>query len=273
MNPCIYRLFYAVVILSAAFVNAAQPEVELKVIRGVHSQKSSNDYFHGILSEALSYNQYKVHYRLRPVDFEFSQNRTLRLLNYDNVLDVTHSMTSKEREQKYIAIKVPLLNGLYGKRKLLVNRKDKAMFESISLQDLKKQVACQGRHWPDFKRLEDNQFSVYGVNNYEANYKLLAKGRCSYFPRGIAEIQLDYNKYNGRYSQLAIVDSVLLVYDAPIYFFVGKHQASLANIIEQGLKQMQKNGSLQQAFTASKAFEYDPKFEQSQNLKVFRLHQ
>ena len=272
MRACLYCLFCTVFTFFSAFSKAAKPEVELKVIRGVPSQHISNEYFHTILAEALSYNALGVSYKLNPVDFEFSQNRTLRLLNYENVLDVTHSMTSEEREQKYIAIKIPLLNGLYGKRKLLVAEKDKALFENISLYELKQKVACQGRHWPDFKRLEDNGFSIYGVNNYEANYKMLAKGRCSYFPRGIAEIQLDFNKYNGKYGKLAIIDSILLEYEAPIYFFVGKHQPSLARIIEAGLNKMKENGRLEEVLIASKAFDYDPEGESAKNLRVFHLN-
>lgn len=247
------------------------PEIELKVIRGVHTQQASNTYFSKVLAEALANNKQNVRYKLTPVDFEFSQNRTLRLLNYKDVLDVTHSMTSAEREQKYLAIKVPLLNGLYGKRKLLVAAKDKARFEQITLDELKQEVACQGRHWPDFKRLQDNGFAVYGVNNYHANYKLLAKGRCSYFPRGIAELQSDFDKHQGRFGKLAMVDSILLEYDAPIYFFVGKHQPELAKTIEFGLQQMQKTGRLKQALLESKAFYYDPKFDSRKGLKTFVL--
>ena len=265
-------LLYTLLLLSSANALAVQPEVEIKVIRGVLSQKSSNDFFHSILLEALSYNTQGVNYKLKPVDFEFSQNRTLRLLNYDNVLDVTHSMTSAEREGKYIAIKVPLLSGLYGKRKLLVMAPNKALFESMSVEQLKEQVACQGRHWPDFTRLEQNGFAVYGVNDYEANYKLLAKGRCTYFPRGIAEIQLDYDKYNGRYGELSIVNSVMLKYEAPIYFFVGKHQGELAKTIEHGLKQMQETGKLKKALSLSKAFHFDPSIESTKDLKVFQLN-
>lgn len=264
-------LLSAVLLLNTTNTLATQSEVDIKVIKGVFSQQSSNNYFHNILSEALSYNTQGINYRLKTVDFEFSQNRTLRLLNYDDVLDVTHSMTSAERENKYIAIKVPLLNGLYGKRKLLVMAQNKALFETISVEQLKKQVACQGRHWPDFTRLEKNGFAVYGVNDYEANYKLLAKERCTYFPRGIAEIQLDYDKYNGRYGELSIVNSVMLKYEASIYFFVGKHQSKLAKTIEHGLRKMEAAGKLKKALSLSNAFHFDPKIEQTKDLKIFQL--
>ena len=67
--------------------------------------------FHQVLREAHAHNKAGKKYLLKPVDFEFSQNRTLKLLNYFNVLDITHTMTSELREQQYTAIKIPLLNG------------------------------------------------------------------------------------------------------------------------------------------------------------------
>ena len=272
MKPQAQFLLLSIILLSFVTGANAKSKVRLKVIRGVHSQESSNLYFTKVLSEALSHNKHGISYQLEPVDFEFSQNRTLRLLNYDNVLDVTHSMTSAERELKYNAIKIPLLQGLYGKRKLLVVEKDKAKFENISLQALKNEVAFQGRHWPDFNRLRDNGFSVYGVNNYEANYKMLAKQRCSYFPRGVAEIQLDLNKYQGKFSRLAIVDSLLLVYDAPIYFFVGKDKTELAEQIEFGLTIMDKTGRLKQLLKETKAFHYNPGLDADTSVKTFQLN-
>lgn len=263
--------FVFISLLFSSF-NTYSQVVELKVIKGVPSQKPSIDYFHQILIEALALNKDGFDYELTPVDFEFSQNRTLRLLNYYDVLDITFSMTSVSRETDYIAIKVPLLDGLYGKRKLLVNPDNKSKFENMSLDKLKQQVACQGMHWPDYKKLKLNGFSVYGVDDYESNFKMLAKGRCDYFPRGIAEISSDLDKFNGKYGQMEMVDNILLVYDAPIYFFVGKHQQELADIVTAGLSELQKTGRLKQALLQNNIFNYDPKLEMAPNLKVYKLH-
>ncbi|MCF2946585.1 transporter substrate-binding domain-containing protein [Paraglaciecola aquimarina] len=244
---------------------------ELKVIRGVSSQQRTTHYFHQILAEALYLEGQGSAYKLTPVDFEFSQNRTLKLLNLDNVLDITYSMTSPAREKDFIAIKVPLLNGLYGKRRLLVLADNKLKFEQLSISQLKQLIACQGMHWPDYNRLDANGFSVYGVIDYEANFKMLGKGRCDYFPRGIAEIDLDFKKYNGVYGDLAKVDNIMFVYHAPIYFFVGQHQKKLANIVESGLLQMQDSGRLDQALEQSNAFPFDPNFEKNVRLKIVHL--
>ncbi len=252
--------------------NVHSQVVELKVIKGVPSQQPTINYFHQILTEALALNKDGFQYELTPVDFEFSQKRTLLLLNYYDVLDITFSMTSESREADYIAIKIPLLNGMYGKRKLLVNANNKNKFENITLNELKNHIACQGMHWPDYRKLKLNGFSVYGVDDYESNFKMLAKGRCDYFPRGIAEIDSDLNEFNGKYGKMAMVDNILLVYDAPVYFFVGKHQQELADIVMYGLSELKKSGRLQQSLLQNSVFNYDPKLENAPNLKVYELH-
>jgi hypothetical protein len=256
---------------SVTFAQNSPITIELKVIRGVSSQQRTTHYFHQILAEALTLEGKGSIYRLVPVDFEFSQNRTLKLLNLDNALDITYSMTSPDREKDFIAIKVPLLNGLYGKRRMLVSVENKSKFEQLSISQLKKLIACQGMHWPDYKRLELNGFSVYGVIDYEANFKMLGKGRCDYFPRGVAEIDLDFNKYNGVHGDLAKVDNIMFVYHAPIYFFVGQHQKELAKIVESGLLKMQQSGRLLEALEQNNAFPFDPNFEKNGELKIVHL--
>lgn len=267
-------LFFTVISSSApvSFAQQTAGIVELKVIRGVSSKQRSTDYFDRILTEALANNKDGIQYRLTPVDFDYSQNKTLKLLNLPDVLDITYSMSSRERELQYIAIKVPLLNGLYGKRRLLVPKVNKAMFETMSLSHLKSLLACQGLHWPDYKRLKMNGFSVYGVEEYKTNFKMLLKGRCDYLPRGIAEIDLDYKKYNAIYGEMAIVDNILFEYNAPIYFFVGQHQSKLAQQVEAGLLDLKQSGRLSKMLSESKAFQYNAEFESNPNLKTIRLH-
>ena len=257
---------------TASFANDQTSPTYLKVIRGVASQQRTTNYFHELLAEALKIAGQDRSYHLLPVDFEFSQNRTLKLLNHPGVLDITYSMTSPSRENDYIAIKVPLLNGLYGKRRLLVAAPNKSLFEQLELKELRKMIACQGLHWPDYQRLKQNGFSVYGVNDYEANFKMLGKGRCDYLPRGVAEIELDYEKYNGVHAEMAMVDNIMFVSEAPVYFFVGRHNYELANVVDKGLQTLQKNGLLTERLKASNAFPFDESFEKSPNLKVVELN-
>lgn len=265
--------------VNAAFTSDAQSNedlqnsvVELKVIRGVAIQQQNIDYFHRILAEALALNELGNTYILKKVNFEYPQNRTLRLLNDPNALDITYSMTSSFRERAYVPIKIPLLNGLYGKRKLVVAAEDKAVFETLTENQLKEKIACQGANWPDYTKLKENGYAVYGVSEYEANFKMLANKRCDYIPRGLAEVEWEMDIFNNKYGAIATVDNIMLSYDAPVYFFTGKHNKALARVVEKGLQQLYDSGRLNDVLDTTDAFYYDRNFESNPLLRVFRLN-
>lgn len=245
--------------------------VELKVIKGVAVQQQNIEYFHHILEEALALNEEGLTYILKQVDFEYPQNRTLRLLNQKNALDITYSMSSPFRESAYIPIKIPLLNGLYGKRKLVVAAEDKAQFESLTKEQLKEKIACQGANWPDFDTLKQNGFQVYGVSEYEANFKMLANKRCDYIPRGLAEVEWEMALFQNKYGQIATVDNIMLSYDAPVYFFTGKHNKELAKAVTKGLQQLYERGRLDELLRTTDAFAYDRQFERQPTLRIYYL--
>jgi len=235
-------------------------------------QSDSVNYFHTLLNKALLETSKDYgSYELQSIRFKSPQRRTLKLLNDYGVLDVTWSVTSKERESEYIAVKVPLLNGLFGKRRLMVKQERKAEFEVMTEAKLKTMTACQGLHWPDFTRLKNNGYKVYGVVSYESNIKMLAKDRCDYFPRGAHEIEPELAKLNDKYEQIVAVDSVMLEYEAPVYFFVGKHNQALANRIEQGLLQLKADGQLTDLLHHSNAFHYDHAIDNKAKVKIYRL--
>ena len=274
-SPFIILLF--VFLSISTNVTYAQQEsasniIELKVIKGVAVQKQNIEYFHRILQEALALNKEKTTYTLKQVDFEYPQNRTLRLLNQKNALDITYSMSSPFREKAYIPIRIPLLEGLYGKRKLVVSAENKALFESLSEAQLKEKIACQGANWPDYERLEQNGYSVYGVSEHEANFKMLANKRCDYIPRGLAEVEWEMSLFQNKYGEIATVDNIMLSYDAPVYFFTGKHNAKLAQTVELGLQELVKKGRLSELLRTTDAFAYDRNFETSSSLRVYRLN-
>jgi hypothetical protein len=249
------------------------PKHIYKIIKEEVAQQENIKYFHNLLSDALTLgnDQYGT-FKLERVSFKYSQSRTLKLLNFPDALDVTYSMTSVEREREYLAIPIPLLNGLFGKRRLLVKSKDKEKFETMTQPQLKALTACQGLHWPDYEILKQNGYKVYGVIEFESNVKMLMKGRCNYFPRSIQEIDLDFKELNGKYGQLAKVDSILLQYQAPVYFFVGKHNTELAQRLAQGLKRLQTNGEMNRLLMKEQRCHYDKTFEKNPELKIFHLN-
>lgn len=272
VNRLVSYLFILLIAVSSNSIDAAEKQV-LKVIRGEGNQRESISYFHQLLIKALEKTKEEYgDFELEPVEFNFSQNRTLKLLNLPGVLDVTYSMTSEKREKDFVPVKVPLLNGMFGKRLLLVKPEFKDEFETLNFHQLKKKVACQGLNWPDFETLSNSGFEVYGVVEYESNFKMLAKGRCDYFPRGIHEAWIDLRYFDGVFSRLALVSNIMLQYEAPVYFFVGKHNKQLSERIYKGLVELKANSEMQRLLESSQGFEVDPEFEKNPNLRIYQIN-
>lgn len=218
----------------------------VQVLDSEGPQQESVRYFITLLDKALAATTEEFgQYRLVPVDIPYEQRRVMRLLDREDVLDVMHSMTSQYREDNFIPVRVPLLMGMIGHRMLLVRASNLAQFKKVKTpEQLKTLIACQGAAWPDSDVLEENGYQVARVSDFDAMFAMLEKQRCDYFPRGINEVFHDFEVYNGRHGELAIVDHLLLYYPAPTYFFVSKRNPRLAQRLEQGLLKLVAQGEI-----------------------------
>lgn len=245
----------------------------VKVLQDSTNQDGSIDYFHTLLSQALDVTTKEFgDYKFVNVSLPYSQERSLHFLNERNRLDVMHTMTNSERESTYRAVKVPLLKGLMGYRMLITNERTLSKIESVKDDEgLKSLVACQGQHWPDSDILEYNGFQVTRVVIFEAMYEMLSKGRCDYFPRGIHEAFSEHDTFIEQYPNLRLVKNVILHYDAPVYFFVGKTNQYLAERIGTGLKRLDNTGRLDALLKSNPTTARIFPLEQWQNLKVIEL--
>jgi hypothetical protein len=81
------------------------------------------------------------------------QKRAFEFLR-NGELDVLWSMTSKDRKQKALPVRIPLLRGLLGYRMFIICQRDQQRFSNITtLSQLQYLTAGQGPHWADTKTL------------------------------------------------------------------------------------------------------------------------
>jgi hypothetical protein len=246
------KSLFALLVLSlfCSFVqtNETQETIrEYRVLADSSQQDSSTTYFRLLLEKALNetIKEYGA-YKLVTMELPYSQDRSLQFLNRVDILDIMHSMSSSKREQQFIAIKIPLLAGLMGKRMLFVHKSSLPYFSKITnANKLRKKIACQGLHWPDSDILEANNYAVTRVVRFEAMFEMLMLGRCDYFPRGIHEIVPEFNEFSQQYPDLAVVQNLMLSYPAPVYYFVGLNNKKLAERLELGLERLKQNGSFE----------------------------
>lgn len=212
------------------------------------------------------YGDYQIQYS----STDMVQERALNKIKYNTGIDLYWVMTSVEREENFLPIRIPLIKGLLGHRLCIIRREDESKFNDIkTLDQLKKLVLVQGTDWPDSIILEENGFNVYRMSVYESMFKMVQSGRVDFFPRGVNE---PFEEVRVRPELDLIVEKNLLIqYVAPMYFFVNKENELLAERIEKGLIIAIEDGTFDKHFyghSTTKAI-----FEQAdiENRTIFKI--
>ncbi len=179
------------------------------------------------------------------------QSYQLRDLEHHQ-LDITWSVTSKQREKQHRTVFVPLANGLFGKRVLMLRENDYRFSKPMTEHNLKQLRLIQGHDWPDAQIFRANGYKVVEAN-YGGTFALLSEGFADAFPRGVLEIHQELAE---REDELFKVERHLLFeYPSALFFFVAKERNMLAMRIEQGLKELYASGKLQQRLAAQPFFQ------------------
>lgn len=242
-----FWLLGLVVGTASAATSVPTPE-RIRYPRQEASPDSRSDYFLAVLELALSKSRASFgDYQLMPADLGMQQARALDSLLSKRHLDVVWTITSREREQQLLPIRIPLDKGLYGYRVLLIRAGDQPRFDAVrQLKDLAPLIAGQGHDWPDTKILRANGLRVETNSRYISSFEMLARGRFDYFPRGVSEIGPELQQH--RDLSLALEQRLLLYYPSAMYFFVNPQATQLAARLQKGLEAALADGSFDRLF-------------------------
>ncbi len=180
---------------------------------------------------------------------QVSPGRGLKMLERGEV-DLAFLASSKQREETYIPIKIPLLKGLLGYRILLIHQDNIEKFTTISTAEQlgRAFVAGFGSHWADLDVLKQNHLPTQEISTYGSLPKMLDAKRFDYFPRGINEVWEEKERLKYTLPDLTIEPNIVLVYNLPVYMFVNKGNPDLAKRLEAGLKIATEDLSFQMLF-------------------------
>lgn len=217
-------------------VHYPRPESEPDV-RSVYAQR---------LLELVLQRAYTT-YRLELHPVRMQQGRAIVRLKNGQGIEVLSTMTSADREQELLPVRIPIDKGLIGWRLLLINKEQAQKFASVgSLKELKMLLAGQGSDWPDVRIMRANGLTVYdGTSNYVSLFSMLERQRIDYFPRSVTEIWSEADQYQQR---LMVEPSIVLRYPSAMYYFVRKGNVQLATDIREGLEKMIADGSFDKLF-------------------------
>lgn len=176
-----------------------------------------------------------------------TQGRALKELNTNDGIDLTWSVSTTEREQSLLPIRMPIYQGFIGWRVFVINKKNQEKFRKINkIEELSEMLAIQRFDWPDYQIFIENNLAVDGSLPFSQMYKAIEGGLADYFPRSVLEVTREFVAINS--NQLAIEQTLLLKYPSSYYFFVGNSNAELAEIIKKGFELALADGSYQLLF-------------------------
>ncbi|WP_286233886.1 hypothetical protein [Thalassotalea sediminis] len=216
----------------------------ISIIDTPYEENTSHQYFVDLVSFIIE--KARPEFPHADIELYYEENntheRTLNLIR-SGMLDLSWAGTTKKLEDTLRPIRIPLLGGLLGYRVSIIRKEDKAKFINANEEQIKNMVACQGAVWGDSDILEDNGFSVMRISRFDLMFKMLARGRCDYFPRAIFEGYEEVKAARVKYPELIVLDDVLLHYRFPLYFFVANKNTTLAEQLTLGLNKAIEDGS------------------------------
>jgi len=242
----------------------------IKYIDNTDSVDKHGVYFISLLKLALekSKSQYGD-FETQGVPVTMQQHRLFKSID-SGLIDLMWTVTSTQREQEALAIRIPLLKGLIGHRVFVIKKDREPEFKQISsLVQLSVLSAIQSHDWPDVAILENAGLKVEKFNSHSSMYKLLANNNVDYFPRSLLEVVEEMERNAD--DTLMINPHHMLVYPSAIYFFVSKKNAALAQRIEYGLNAAIKDGSFDQHFYSYSGHAKALKGLTLRNRTVFRI--
>jgi hypothetical protein len=164
-------------------------------------------------------------------------------------LSVAVSMPMPEWLEKARMVPFPIMKGLASYRLFFAHEKNLAQINQIdNLDALKAFSIGQGQGWSTGKLLEDNGFQVVYGGPYKTLFPMLGAERFQLLMRSAYEIGPEFALYKPAMPELGIVDGIAVYTYLPMYFFVSRSQARLADRLEYGLKEAHASGEFDKLF-------------------------
>ncbi len=184
---------------------------------------------------------------LQTTSARVSKSRALHLLETGVEVDVVWTMTSIDREKRFLPIRIPIYKGLGSYRLLLIRKGDQAKFSALKDESaLKQQMMSQMYDWVDAEVLRQNKFKVLNASSYQSLFQMLLRNRVDAVPRSVLEIAAEQKLFVEQ--GLHIETDWALHYPGAVYFFVSNKNPVLAQSIETGLRLALKDGSFDLLF-------------------------
>lgn len=191
-----------------------------------------------------------IRYQLQPSSEAMNQARAQLMLEHNDAqLQIMWAMTTREREERLLPIRIPIYKGLIGWRVNLLRQEQAQLLSQVkSLDDLKTIRFGQRHDWPDTPLLRANGLQVISSPSYEGLFAMLAAGRFDAFPREVVTAWQEQARAVQNGQTLVVDEHVVLHYPSAFYFFTSRQRPELAEQIRLGLEAAIADGSFEALF-------------------------
>ncbi|NQZ90055.1 MAG: hypothetical protein HRT54_21025 [Colwellia sp.] len=184
---------------------------------------------------------------VRLFDQKLPLKRLELYLQKNHFLHAAALTVSNERDERFLAIPIPISKGLTGYRVLMIHKEQKNKFSKVNnIKDLSNYVAGQGIGWADVGILEYNNLPVLTSGSIITLIDMLAHGRFDYFPRSALQNTTEKKAYQDK--SIKAEPTLILSYPSMTALYVNSNNISLAQRLEYGLKQALDDGSFNDFF-------------------------
>lgn len=244
------RLLLCISMLLTCCASFAAPVLTVKYIGSNSGVKE--DYYLELIDAALKttepqFGAYKIDFSREQISSQRKHELLVagERLNIDRLVGFHNNAGPRS---VLIHIKTPLLRGFMGYRIPLIKRDKQATFDKVnSFEDLKKIPLGLGKGWEGYI-YQKNGFNLTEPVNFETLLKMLAGGRYDFVPLSAIEIE-DHYQVDDQTLDNLVPENHLLIHTAlPNYFYVSPNAPELADRLQVGFKELQKNGEMDKIF-------------------------
>ncbi|NBB90366.1 MAG: transporter substrate-binding domain-containing protein [Spirochaetes bacterium] len=237
--------------LVCAAVTAALPlaaYAEDVVFPDFRGREEEQVFAYAVLAEALERapGDYRLVKSSRP---EMTNARALVELE-DGRVDVVWVGTSRELEERFRPVYIPITRGLLGNRLFVIRADRQQEFSRVeSLADLREFTGGQGTGWTDTRILRQAGLEITTAS-FDVLFQLVDAGRIDYYPLGASEVYGFLEQYRSRYPDITVESDIVLVYRFDFLFFVNRDDAALHDAIRSGMEAMYEDGTYMEMYTS-----------------------
>lgn len=263
--------FYLIAAPVNSLADGVKPLMTVVISREEKLTPDHDDYYFSKLLELVLAKTVSTHgpYQIKLVPVMPITNRLLREIESGRV-DITWMPYNRNAPAQLMPVKIRLLKNLSDHRVFLIRADDQARFSKVqSIEDLRRLRGGIGSHWPDRTVMEENGLPLVLSLSYFNLFKMLASNRFDYYSRGIHQVLPEVGAYADK--GLALERELILRYENPVYFYVNKSNALLAERLSLGLKIAMEDGSFDALFHQFENFRWAESVLKQANRRVIPL--